>query len=681
MSERRLPDRRLPARPDLDQLRHQARDLLRAFRTGDPEAVVEFEAHHPRSLDAAQAKLADAQLVLARAYGFASWPKLVHGVAALNPDGLAPFERIARDLLAAYGGDADALARLNDSYSDTKDLDSLRKMVRERRRAAEAPGSRSQDRPGESTQAGSAADRDDNAEFTLADARLHIAGSLGFESWDTLATSLTQPAVDPRAAPQGMSTRPPFYRIDWSRGTIEPRQPLDERDWATIIDVIREHGITGVNAGGWMTDSALEQLSHADHVTRLDLGGTKRITDDGLAHLARMSQLRELDLSEYPGGRITDRGLAALRHLPELRQFQMCWQRGISDEGIANLAHCESLESVNLLGTPTGDGAIDALRGKPRLRHFRTGRLVTDAGLPNLHEFPVFRTWQDQEPEYDLMTFGDAEPNMLTLDGPITDVGLEGLTGLEGVFGLNFFWHVSRLTSEGLRVLSRLPHLGVLGCPGELCDDTAMRHIAAIPRLRMLMAQGTVATNTGFQALSRSQTIEHIWGRECPNLGGAGFVALAGMPALRGLAVSCLNVDDASLSALPRFPALTWLLPMDVTDSGFRHVGQCAGLEKLTCMYCRETGDAATAHLTGLSRLKHYYAGQTRITDRSLEILGTMDSLEEVQLSACRGITDAGLAHLARLPRLRNVSFDAGPYATRAAVALFPAHVRVDFWT
>ena len=45
------------------------------------------------------------------------------------------------------------------------------------------------------------------------------------------------------------------------------------------------------------------------------------------------------------------------------------------------------------MGTPTGDGAIEALRGKPRLRRLDTGRLVTDVGLHMLQEFPMFKTW------------------------------------------------------------------------------------------------------------------------------------------------------------------------------------------------------------------------------------------------------------------------------------------------
>lgn len=67
-------------------------------------------------------------------------------------------------------------------------------------------------------------------------------------------------------------------------------------------------------------------------------------------------------------------------------------------------------------------------------------------------------------------------------------------------------------------------------------------------------------------------------------------------------------------------------MPMDVSDEGFRHVGQCKQLESLWCMYCRNAGDAATEQLGGLSMLKNYYAGFTQITDRSLQILGQIQS-------------------------------------------------------
>jgi hypothetical protein len=72
-----MPDRHLPVRPDLKQLKHQAKDLLRQIRNGDAAAVEDFKTYHPRSIDPGSAKLADAQLVLARSYQAPSWPRLV----------------------------------------------------------------------------------------------------------------------------------------------------------------------------------------------------------------------------------------------------------------------------------------------------------------------------------------------------------------------------------------------------------------------------------------------------------------------------------------------------------------------------------------------------------------------------------------------------------------------------
>lgn len=72
-----MPPRKLPVVPDLTQLRHQAKDLLRAARTGDPDALADFAQFHPERIDPAHAKLADAQLVLARSYQAPSWPRLV----------------------------------------------------------------------------------------------------------------------------------------------------------------------------------------------------------------------------------------------------------------------------------------------------------------------------------------------------------------------------------------------------------------------------------------------------------------------------------------------------------------------------------------------------------------------------------------------------------------------------
>jgi hypothetical protein len=72
-----MADRHFPVRPNLEQLKHQAKDLLRGVRRGDPSAVAELGKHHPERIEPGEAKLADTQLALARSYGLPSWPRLV----------------------------------------------------------------------------------------------------------------------------------------------------------------------------------------------------------------------------------------------------------------------------------------------------------------------------------------------------------------------------------------------------------------------------------------------------------------------------------------------------------------------------------------------------------------------------------------------------------------------------
>jgi len=75
-----MPVRRLPVRPDQEQLQRQAKELLRAIHAGDANAIAELGDHHPGSINPSAAKLADAQLVLARTYQASSWTRLVHAV-------------------------------------------------------------------------------------------------------------------------------------------------------------------------------------------------------------------------------------------------------------------------------------------------------------------------------------------------------------------------------------------------------------------------------------------------------------------------------------------------------------------------------------------------------------------------------------------------------------------------
>jgi ankyrin repeat protein len=77
------PTRRLPKQPSLEQLRKQAKDLLEQYRAADPAVVAEIHRFESRP-DPATFALNDAQRVLARAYGYESWPKLKAFVDGAN---------------------------------------------------------------------------------------------------------------------------------------------------------------------------------------------------------------------------------------------------------------------------------------------------------------------------------------------------------------------------------------------------------------------------------------------------------------------------------------------------------------------------------------------------------------------------------------------------------------------
>src|SRR6516162_1539439 len=85
----------LPVRPDLDQLRHQAKDLLHAAQRGDIEATARIRAVSDRVI------LSSAQLAVAREYGFASWARLKLEVERRDILNRRDLSRLAR-LLAEH---------------------------------------------------------------------------------------------------------------------------------------------------------------------------------------------------------------------------------------------------------------------------------------------------------------------------------------------------------------------------------------------------------------------------------------------------------------------------------------------------------------------------------------------------------------------------------------------------
>lgn len=156
-----MPTVPLPENPNLEQLRHRARDLQRAVRAGRPEVLRRL------GLPGADAdyRLSAARLAVARGYGFASWARLRRHVDAINsrswkpgPDDGSLLNTFVRLACVTYSGnDVNAsaqpvrsaqAARLLAEHPDlptaelaaaavTADVEALRQHLSQRRGAAQ----------------------------------------------------------------------------------------------------------------------------------------------------------------------------------------------------------------------------------------------------------------------------------------------------------------------------------------------------------------------------------------------------------------------------------------------------------------------------------------------------------------------------------------------------------------
>src|SRR4029079_6638305 len=110
-------------------------------------------------------------------------------------------------------------------------------------------------------------------------------------------------------------------------------------------------------------------------------------------------------------------------HLPALENLSLSGT-AITDAGARELAHCHSLARLDLGWTRKGDGAIRALAGKRALTHLSSGVGVTDAGIPLLHEIPVFKSWQGGAIWNGLKSY-ESVPNNFNMGGHLHDLRMD----------------------------------------------------------------------------------------------------------------------------------------------------------------------------------------------------------------------------------------------------------------
>ena len=231
------------------------------------------------------------------------------------------------------------------------------------------------------------------------------------------------------------------------------------------------------------------------------------VTDSDIALLAKMPELRKLDLSLT---RITDRGLRALRPAAGVVELNLAFDEQVGDEGTSALRGWKQLARLNLRGTKITDATLEMLGGLTTLE-------ALDIGYAQL-----------------------------------TDVGLDYLTSLSRLTWISMGGN--KLTDTGLQFLRQLPQVTYLDIAGTQRTDSGLWSItlaeqgvdaiAGMAELRELHAGGTALSVNGLRRLAGLPKLERLSLQGCKKIGHESVGVLTGMKGLRWL-----DVKDTGLSA------------------------------------------------------------------------------------------------------------------------------------
>jgi hypothetical protein len=227
--------RPLPDHPNLTNLRKQAKSLLAAWRAGDQRTLTRVRDLHPRGERLAEMgrhSLADAQLVVARGYGFASWARLVqHLRLAPSAQALHTMDRLFHATLAP-AGERGTVGQVLD-----RRVEVVWQAHRDGRPAA-----------AELLQAAGAVrgfDEADDRGLTIDDVRGAIAREHGFADWVAVAAHRDQP-LDARfeAAVDAIVSGDPdtlLALLDTYPALVRARSPFGHH--ATLVHYVAANGV------------------------------------------------------------------------------------------------------------------------------------------------------------------------------------------------------------------------------------------------------------------------------------------------------------------------------------------------------------------------------------------------------------------------------------------------------
>jgi len=232
----------------------------------------------------------------------------------------------------------------------------------------------------------------------------------------------------------------------------------------------RHTGLNSPNKNA-VTDKGIVELAKCKSLEDIHIGSFG-ITDAGLEHIAKLTNLKKLNLFNCTN--VTNKGLAKLTVLKSLQNLGV-YEANITIAGLSCLNELPNLVKLDLHGVRQDDSGLDLSRFTKleelslQLKRRRVNKKIV----------------KDVLHDNDLACFANLKQLrwLQVSHGGITDDGLRHLAGLTNIERLSVGGE--KVTDKGLLYITNMPKLDVLTLSGNFTDE-AFVYLERLPALSLL---------------------------------------------------------------------------------------------------------------------------------------------------------------------------------------------------
>ncbi|MCC6148953.1 MAG: hypothetical protein IT461_01770 [Planctomycetes bacterium] len=397
----------------------------------------------------------------------------------------------------------------------------------------------------------------------------------------------------------------PGERIALATGNLEAKELRKLSDLNAIVEIVSIQ--LGYN---FLKDDGMAQVARLTSLEELDLNGCRdTVSDEGVRALGKLAKLRSLRVDCLSG--VTPKGWAVLNALEMLEELRLSDDVRLDAENLAGIA---KLPRLCHLALATGGQGLAALANCASLESLEIENAADLSSLSKFLRHPKLSRW----------VFDDCPA--------INDDALAQLATLERLETLKLN-RCPNATDKGVAQLAKASLLKSLSLESLKLDGVCLAAFAESERLEQLFLWDIEGVSSNMASIASLRRLKQLVISAKQPVSCAVTRKIVSAPKLERVSLYHLEFDEAAFEELARREAVSYI-----------RIRACTGVDS-----------AGVRHLASLLQLKELDLSDcAKVGDRALSALVACEALESLNLRGT-GITDTGLAYLRKLPKLRRL--------------------------